>query len=264
MDASSGESDGWWLAAEGSFARFAPAIRLLSEGTLTREALCAPPFLLHDDGRVTIVYAPLDHINREARVALVGITPGWGQTQIAFEVAARGLRDGVAPKRILQEVKQAASFAGTMRDILVQMLDGIGLADRLGLHSCDLLFTPEHGRLLHSTSVLHYPVFVAGRNYTGHEPKVVRYAILREMAVRMLVPELAAVPNALIIPLGVAVQRALRFLVGEGLLDEARCLFGFPHPSRANGHRARQYAAHREALAAQVDDWFTRRRNLPF
>ncbi|MNG08705.1 hypothetical protein D3C84_920820 [compost metagenome] len=61
--------------------------------------------------------------------------------------------------------------------------------------------------------------------------------------------------EALIIPLGVNVENVLRQLVAENQLEEERCLWGFPHPSGANGHRHRQFAAHyqdmKERLAAQ-------------
>jgi hypothetical protein len=252
----SDDAAGDWLTPERNFARFAPAIGLPGEETLTREALCGPSFLLYAGGGMTISYAPFDDVNREARVALVGITPGWGETRIAFDVAARGLEVGVAPERILREVKRQASFAGSMRCNLVQMLDAIGLAARLGLWSCDQLYTPEYEHLLHNTAALRYPVFAGGRNYTGHGPTIMEHNVLQAMAVRILAPELAAVSKALVIPLGVAVERALLFLAREDLLDACRCLFGFPHPSGRNGHRARQFAAHREELSVRVDEWF--------
>jgi hypothetical protein len=41
--------------------------------------------------------------------------------------------------------------------------------------------------------------------------------------------------NALLLPLGRAAEGCLRLLVDSGQLDQSRCLFGFPHPSGANG-----------------------------
>lgn len=49
-------------------------------------------FRLFDDGLISVVYAPVDYVNRDARVVILGITPGWNQARIAFEtsIAMRG------------------------------------------------------------------------------------------------------------------------------------------------------------------------------
>ena len=48
-------------------------------------------------------------------------------------------------------------------------------------------------------------------------------------------------PTVLVLPLGKAVEDCLRMLIATGQFDEVRCLFGFPHPSGANPHRADQF-----------------------
>jgi hypothetical protein len=45
------------------------------------------------------------------------------------------------------------------------------------------------------------------------------------------------------------------FLVEQGDLDPARCLFGFPHPSAANGHRQKQFDAGRARMAEALLGW---------
>ncbi len=62
-------------------------------------------------------------------------------------------------------------------------------------------------------------------------------------------------PAALVVPLGKAAGEAVAFLAVEGLVDPARCLLGFPHPSGANGWRARQYAAMRPILTSEITRW---------
>lgn len=46
-----------------------------------------------------------------------------------------------------------------------------------------------------------------------------------------------------------------RFLLARRLLDLVQCLFGFPRPSGANGHRARHYAERWDALKLQAHRW---------
>ena len=51
------------------------------------------------------------------------------------------------------------------------MLDGIGLADALGVDSTARLFGTHH-YLAALCSAIDYPVFVNGRNYSGASPSL--------------------------------------------------------------------------------------------
>jgi hypothetical protein len=73
--------------------------------------------------------------------------------------------------------------------------------------------------------------------------------LLRRIVEEVLVPELATTTDALIVPLGTAVSGLLQSVRD---VDPTRCLFGFPHPSGANGHAASQFAARRDALRSKV------------
>jgi hypothetical protein len=110
--------------------------------------------------------------------------------------------------------------------------------------------------LLHTTSAIRYPVFVGDRNYTGHEPRPLDTSILKAFVEERLAPELASVEGALIVPLGDAVERCLEFLVRRHGVPRERCLFGFPHPSGANGHRAKHFSERRETLQRTLHEWF--------
>jgi hypothetical protein len=239
---------------EAYFARYAPLIRDLPD-PLERETLCSERFLLHQDGRLRICYVPFDHVNVDARATIVGVTPGWLQMEIGYRVARDQLRAGAPTEVALAEVKKAAAFAGTMRRNLLSMLDEIGLPEALGIASSSCLFDTR-ADLLHSTSAVRYPVFVDGENYTGSHPALLKAKALRDFVERCLAPELQVVAAALIIPLGSVVERCLRLLVNQGVLDPKRCLFGFPHPSGANGHRRRQFDERRDDLQRTVRDWF--------
>ena len=133
-------------------------------------------FLLGQERKLAVYYAPLDWINADARIVLVGLTPGWSQTKIAFEECSAALRQRVSEDGASKAAKAKASFAG-MRNRLCGWLDDLAVDDWLGLGTTDELF--DHRRdLVHTTSLIRYPVFVgaAAKNYTGYQPTPVNSA----------------------------------------------------------------------------------------
>lgn len=211
--------------------------------------LLVPELLLASDpgGRLAVYYAPFGWINREARLAIIGVTPGFTQMELALRVARRQLLRGSDEVQACREAKLAASFAGTMRLNLTRMLDDLGLPGFLGCRSEDLFAEASH--LLHSTSAVCFPVFVDGRNYTGSAPRLTQSPLLMKFVRERLAPELSILRGAAFLPLGKAVEDALRLIETEGLIPRGRALYGFPHPSGANGHRAGQFARERSCLA---------------
>jgi hypothetical protein len=240
------------------FARFAPRIAALPDGDrLTRADLVTPDFLLEQDGRLAIYYAPFDYINPRAKIALIGITPGFRQMEISLRESRDALRRGLPIPAIVARVKYQASFAGPIRRFLISMLDGIGLPQALGIDTCAALYA-DRADLLHTSAVVRHPVFVNGQDWTGHTPPA-RSNPLRRYLTDVMLPELQAVPDALLISLGKCASDALAAHIATGALDPARCLIGLPHPSGANGHRFAQFAAVRDDLTARVAAWFNRR-----
>lgn len=122
------------------FERYADAIsRLPERSKLFKTDLLVEHFQLFKSECLEIYYAPFDFVNTEARVVIVGITPGWTQMEIGFRQARAVLRNGGTSTQALQKAKRAASFAGAMRNNLVKMLDEIGLQKAMQLKSsCDL------------------------------------------------------------------------------------------------------------------------------
>ncbi len=240
------------------FDAFSPRIAALpSLPAYEKRDLLVPRFRLHGRGDLAVYYAPFDHVNLEAKVVLVGITPGWTQMEIGYREARKALLAGEAKDVVCQRAKAQASFAGPMRRNLVLMLDGIGLPQALGIPLSDALVGPATA-LLHTTSAIRYPVFIYGENYTGHRPKPLGTPILRDMVRTLLVEELQQIPDALIIPLGASLDEAIKDLVEKHAVDSKRCLTRFPHPSGGNGHRVRQFAERRLPLQDAVEAWFTR------
>jgi hypothetical protein len=212
--------------------------------------------LLQREGDVDVYYVPLERLNPDAKVVLIGITPGFTQMQVAYETARDGLRAGLSHQEVLQRVDEDASFAGSMRTNLHRMLDELGLFSLLGIESTEQLFH-EHAALMHSTSALRNPVFVGGSNYTGAVPPIATTPLLlRPLIMEGLGPELAGIPSAILVPLGDAAGRALQLLIDAGLVEQERCCLEFPHPSGANGHRLRYFQRRREQLADRLAHWF--------
>ncbi len=229
----------------------------LPPGPTDRENLLTEDFKLADEGRLSVYWIPFERLNVHARVVICGLTPGYGQMLEAFTAAREALSAGLGLDEILAHVDRKGSYAGTMRNNMVRMLDELGMAAALDIPSTSELFA-EADQYVHTTSALRYPVFVEGRNYGGANPEVRQSALLRTYVTGTLGPELAVVPDALIIPLGKAAESCVQMLVSAEQLDVARCLLGFPHPSGGNGHRVRQFRENQARLRQELDNWADR------
>lgn len=215
----------------------------------TREDLLVPAVKLAEEPTEGLVVydAPISWVNREARVALIGVTPGFTQMQIVYRAVRTHLLAGASPEDACRLAKYEASFAGTMRGNLVRMLDGLGVRELLGVSSAaDLFGSASH--LLHTTSAVRYPTFLGVRNYTGSRPPLMQSAFLMRYAREVLAPELSLLQVAVFVPLGKSVAAVLELLETEGRIPDGRTLYGFPHPSGANGHRMRQFEEAKPAL----------------
>lgn len=155
---------------------------------------------------------------------------------------------------IKKECKRHSRFAGSMRKNLIEMLDDLNLNEKLHLNSCLELFGNKD-ELLHTTSMIPYPVFVNNKNYTGSSPKILDSEILKYYLRNYFYKEVEKLPNALIIPLGKAVEEVLELMISDNLIKREQCLLGFPHPSGANGHRKKQFEENKENLLKIIDEY---------
>lgn len=192
--------------------------------------------ILDKTGPITTLYAPFDHIETNARLVVVGITPGLTQAVNAIKSAHAALRRGLDLEKVLAEAKLTASFSGgAIRNNLVAMLDEVGVARHFGVQSTADMFQAG-STAVHFTSALRYPVFVDGKNYNG-APDMLTTPILRRQVDAHLAEEALALPHAIWLPLGVKAEAAVTYLASRGLLDPKRILSGMPHPSGANAER---------------------------
>lgn len=231
------------------------AITPLSPTALAGEVASPSKLVLNRDAsrRAELVefYAPFDHVNRDASVAIIGLTPGRQQALLALEEARAALLAGASEAEALARAKRHASFGGPMRRNLVDLLDGIGVARRLGIASTAALWEPG-SPLAHFTSALRYPVLRAGENYSG-TPDPLGVPMLRQRIETTLAAELAALPDTcLIVPLGPVATRATAHAAGLAGLEANRILSGLPHPSGANAERIAVFLGRKPAAQASA------------
>jgi hypothetical protein len=84
---------------------------------------------------------------------------------------------------------------------------------------------------------------------------MLKTALLLSALETVLAAELAPFANALIVPCGDSVMRAIGHLKEIDLLRNHFVLEGFPHASGANGHRKRQFAERQDSMRAVVRHW---------
>lgn len=189
-----------------------------------------PRLLIDADGPVRVYYAPFDHVNAKAKVALVGITPGPTQMVNANNTARRLLLGGASIAQALQGAKAAAAFSGEpMRSNLILQLDHWGVAEWLGIADASQLFSTA-AHLVHTTSLLRYPVFVDDADYRG-SPDMTRHPLLASQLRDHFVREVEALSDAVFFGLGPQVRKVLDALVAMRVLSPDRVIGGMLHPS---------------------------------
>lgn len=163
-----------------NFTHFKDLINALP-AAYTDEMIQSEQFLLERDEKkkLEIYYAPFEYVNELAKVVIVGITPGLHQMKKSYSTVIN-LEDIHSDEEILHEVKKNSSFEGSMRKNLIQMLDELGLHIYLGISSTLDLFK-EASHIVHTTSVLTYPVFYNGKNYNGTTPDILKTELLKKI-----------------------------------------------------------------------------------
>lgn len=239
------------------FRRFAPLLRDMTDAELAAEIQRPQKLLLNDavvgHHHLEIAYFPVGRVNVDARLVIVGLTPGRQQMRNAYMEARRCLRVGLGEAATLAAVNGFASFSGSMRPNLVTMLDSIGVNRLLGVESTASLWADDV-HLVHFTSALRFPVLVDGENYSGR-PSMFTTPPLHKLLMTGFAAQAARLRQAIFVPLGPTVGSALEFVADKTRLDDDRVLVGLPHPSGANAERIAFFLGRkpRHALSAKVD-----------
>ena len=197
---------------------------------IDKKNVVSKDFLVNKDGNIEIYYAPFDYINSKAKIVIVGITPGLQQMTQSFQV----IKDG----KSLKEVKDLSSFKGSMRTTLIKYMDELKINKILKIKSCESLFNLD-SKYLHTTSLVKYPVFDKGKNYSG--ANILKKKILLDFIEKNFLEELKTLKKSIIVPLGNTVSSTIEYLNSKYNLKLECFLKGFPHPSGANARKNIQF-----------------------
>lgn len=228
---------------------FLSKLKSLELSNLSRES-ARQAFLIARCNSISVCYAPLNRLNHDAALMLIGLTPGWSQMHLSLVEACRRLQESEAlSSRDIDEVHLGSYFAGTMRRNLTQMLDSVGINNYLGISSTSELFGC-HRRLMHATSVFKYPVFNQNANYSGYGPMPSSSPLLLSIINNNFAYEISRFRSCTVIPLGKVASLCLKSVADN--LSGVRIIYGFPHPSSAHGHRLKQFHANHTSLKKQI------------
>lgn len=205
-----------------------------------------PRLLIAAEGDIAVYYSAMEYVpNPQARLVLIGITPGPTQMENANHEAYLALQQGVSTEEALLRAKKRGAFSGEpMRSNLIQQLNHWGFQHWLGLQDATELFSSAR-HYLQTASLLRYPVFVAGEPYNG-KPAMTKHPLLRKFLIEHFVAEINQMPNVLLVPLGQQVLKVLTTLANEKLIDGSLIAQGMVHPSGQNTYRIRYLVGERE------------------
>ena len=204
---------------------------------ISKQNIINNKFLINSDGNIKIYYAPFDYINSKAKIMIVGITPGFQQMLQSFEV----INDG----KSLKEVKDLSSFKGSMRTTLINYLDELKVNNILKIKSSESLFNKD-SKYLHTTSLVKYPVFDKGKNYSG--ANILKKKILLDFIEENFLKELKTLNKCIVVPLGNTVSTTIEYLNSKYNLKLSCFLEGFPHPSGANARKKIQFDKNKTSM----------------
>ena len=216
-------------------AKFLKQIRSLKK--INKSTIINSKFLINTENNIEIYYAPFDYVNPKAKIMIVGITPGFQQMQQSFEVINEG--------KSFKEVKDLSSFKGSMRTTLIKYLDDLKVNKTLKIKSCESLFDKD-SKYLHTTSLVKYPVFDKGKNYSG--VNILKKKILLDFIEKNFLQELKTLKKSIIIPLGNTVSSTIEYLNNKYDLKLTCFLKGFPHPSGANARKNIQFKENKSSM----------------
>ena len=204
---------------------------------IDKKSVVSKDFLVNKDGNIEIYYAPFDYINSKAKIVIVGITPGLQQMTQSFQV----IKDG----KSLKEVKDLSSFKGSMRTTLIKYMDELKINKILKIKSCESLFNLD-SKYLHTTSLVKYPVFDKGKNYSG--VNILKKKILLDFIEDNFLKELEIHQKSIIVPLGNNVTSTIDYLNTKHQLKLRCFLKGFPHPSGLNVRKNIQFEENKKDM----------------
>jgi hypothetical protein len=191
-------------------------------------------FLLGKEKEYAVFYVPFEYVNCDARLVLVGITPGPKQRKCSYDVAQRLLSNPAPDADILREIKRSCAFVG-MRDRINDMLDHFGIPRCVGVASASLLWDSGF-KHFSPTSIVPNATFKGEKYFNGPFSAVLETALLRGQFEEVFIPSIRNLSKeALYIGMGPVVDEALRWCASRGILSDRQILGYLPHASGSSG-----------------------------
>ncbi|VVN73277.1 hypothetical protein [Pseudomonas fluorescens] len=217
------------------FERYSPAIRRLGTAGANSSEL-----VIETKGRDILRYIPFEHVNANAKLVIVGITPGPKQLRLAYGEVQRLMAAGISTATLLHEVKKLGAFGGSaMRPNLLRYLRHFQFDKILRITDVESLWD-ENAGLFHGTSVIPHAAFTTTSRgesmFAGSFDYVMASPLFRKCFLDCFVSTLGEInPEALYIGLGDCPGDALQWCVENGYLQARQYLGTFCHPSTSGG-----------------------------
>jgi hypothetical protein len=233
------------------FARYANDLKQFGSSGVGK-----PEFELERRGKYLLQYIPFEYVNIEAKIVIVGITPGPNQLALAYETAQKLLRTGRKESDILVEIKKAGAFgSASMRPNLLKMLRHFGFAKILGIEDVESLWD-KNACLLHSTSVIPHAAFTlstsGNKMFAGSFDEIMKSDLFEECFIDCFVPSIREInPNAFYVGLGPCPQSALQWCIQRDYIRPEQVLGAFCHPATTGGSTTKYYL--REVTKEDLD-----------
>jgi hypothetical protein len=240
------------ISTPSEFERFRPIIESLPLGSKTSERL-----RVGDTARHRLYYVPFEHANLEAKLVVVGITPGPNQLELAIQAVQRSRTLSAASVQL--EVKKQASFgSATMRPNLLKMLAHFRVRERLGITTEADLWGPAWS-MFQATSVVPHAAFQlkadgSEKMFNGKFAEVLGSPLLRKCFEENFLPLVRSMNgSALWVGLGPTPRSALEWCVEKGLLRKGQ-IAAFAHPSTSAGSQVNYYVRQRTRASFDPKD----------
>ena len=198
--------------------------------------------LMASDSRDELFYIPFEWTNRQARLVIVGISPGSNQLQLAYRAASSKIKVGLTDEAVLKAAKVHGAFGSpTMRPNLIKMLDHFDFPQLLGIEKSEDLWG-RHADIFMGTSVVPHAAFRNGKPFAQSFDDVLKSPIFKESFERDFVSSLADIPStAKFVALGRTPLDALTWCARNGHIDSDQVMGAFAHPSTNGGSAVDAY-----------------------
>lgn len=162
-----------------NYNRFASRIAAFSPQQLENTNYLIEQLTIAEDNKVRVAYCPFEAANAQAKLMIVGITPGPTQLKTALASFKAKLLSGASPRETLLASKMTGAFSGPLRKNLIDLLNEAGVDKLLGVSNCSALFG-THSHLVQTTSLIGNAAFLLnGKPYNG-TPNPLKNHVLKQ------------------------------------------------------------------------------------